>query len=102
MVQNKRQGRQNTLVYTEDSDLYDIIFLNDDFTTMDFVIDVLRKVFFLNATIAATVMLNVHKKGSCIVGTYTLDIAQSKQQKAIAMAQQAGFPLRIKILPHKD
>lgn len=62
MVQNKRQGRQNTLVYTEDPDLYDIIFLNDDFTTMDFVIDVLRKVFFLNATIAATVMLSVHKK----------------------------------------
>lgn len=102
MEQNKEQGSQKTLVNTEDPDLYDVVFLNDDFTTMDFVIEVLRKVFFMNATVATTVMLSVHKKGSCIVGTYTLDTAQSKQQKAIAMAQQAGFPLRIKIQPHKD
>jgi ATP-dependent Clp protease adaptor protein ClpS len=47
-------------------------------------------------------MMTIHKNGSCIVGTYNLDIAQSKQQKAIEMAQEAGFPLRIKIQPHKD
>jgi ATP-dependent clp protease adaptor protein clpS len=69
---------------------------------MDFVIEVLKKVFFHNGTVATTIMVTIHKKGSCVVGTYILDIAQSKQQKAIEMAQKAGIPLRIKIQPHKD
>ena len=47
-------------------------------------------------------MMTIHKKGSCVVGTYNLDIAQSKQQKAIEMAQKAGYLLRITIKPHKD
>ena len=62
----------------------------------------LKKVFYHNGTIATTIMLTIHKKGSCVVGTYSLDIAQSKQQKAIEMAQKAGYPLRITIKPHKD
>lgn len=102
MGQNKEQNSTRTLVAANDSDMYDVIFLNDDFTSMEFVVEVLKKVFFHNPTVATTIMLNVHKKGSCIVGTYTLDTAQSKQQKAITMAQQAGFPLRIKIQPHKE
>lgn len=100
MEQNKEQGSQKTLIYTEEPELYDVIFLNDDFTTMDFVIEVLRNVFFIDATLAVAIMLDVHKKGASTVGTYTFDIALSKQQKATAMARQEGFPLRIKVEPH--
>ena len=102
MEQNKEHHGTRTLVSTTEPDVYDVIFLNDDFKTMDFVVEVLKKVFYHNATIATTIMLTIHKKGSCVVGTYSLDIAQSKQQKAIEMAQKAGYPLRITIKPHKD
>ena len=102
MEQNKEQFGTKTLVTTNEPNDYDVIFLNDDFTTMDFVVDVLKKVFFHNGTVATSMMFTIHKKGACVVGTYHLDIAQSKQQKAIDMAQKAGFPLRIKLQPHKD
>lgn len=102
MEQNKECREVHTMSSTNEPDNYDVIFLNDDFTTMDFVVEVLKKVFFHNGTVATTIMLTIHKKGSCVVGTYNLDIAQSKQQKAIEMAQKAGFPLRIKLQPHKD
>lgn len=102
MEQNKEQHGVQTLTLTKNPDNYDVIFLNDNFTTMDFVIEVLKKVFFHNGTVATTIMVTIHKKGYCVVGTYILDIAQSKQQKAIEMAQKAGIPLRIKIQPHKD
>lgn len=102
MEQNKEQHGVKSLVSVSEPDVYDVIFLNDDFTTMDFVVEVLKKVFYHNGTIATTIMLTIHKKGSCVVGTYSLDIAQSKQQKAIEMAQKAGYPLRITIKPHKD
>lgn len=102
MEQNKEQHVVQAMASTKEPDKYDVVFLNDDFTTMDFVVEVLKKVFFYNGTVATTIMMTIHKNGSCIVGTYNLDIAQSKQQKAIEMAQEAGFPLRIKIQPHKD
>lgn len=101
MEENK--GQQSSLTYSkvEEPDLYDVVMLNDDFTTMDFVVDVLKKVFFHESTVATTIMLTIHKKGLSVVGTYSLDVAQSKLQKALKMAQSAGYPLRIKIQPHK-
>ena len=69
MEQNKEQFGTKTLVTTNEPDDYDVIFLNDDFTTMDFVVEVLKKVFFHNGTIATTMMMTIHKKGSCVVGT---------------------------------
>lgn len=91
MEQNKEQHGVQTLTLTKNPDNYDVIFLNDNFTNSHH-----------NSGCNGPVMVTIHKKGSCVVGTYILDIAQSKQQKAIEMAQKAGFPLRIKIQPHKD
>ena len=102
MEQEKEQLVIRTHVTTNEPEDYDVIILNDDFTTMDFVVEVLKKVFFHNGTIATSIMRTIQKKGSCVVGTYKLDIAQSKQQKAIEMAQKAGYLLRITIKPHKD
>ena len=102
MEQNKELHGTRTLASTTEPGVYDVIILNDDFTTMDFVVEVLKKVFFHNGTIATSIMRTIQKKGSCVVGTYKLDIAQSKQQKAIEMAQKAGYLLRITIKPHKD
>ncbi|NPD82415.1 ATP-dependent Clp protease adaptor ClpS [Prevotella sp. PINT] len=90
-----------TRVRDEEPDMYDVVMLNDDFTTMDFVVEVLRTVFFHNRPAAERIMLAIHKKGQSVVGTYILDIAESKQHKAMQMAQAEGFPLRVKVQPHK-
>ena len=78
---------------------YKVILYNDDFTTMEFVVMLLMKVFNKNETEAETLMLQVHHSGQAVVGVYSLDIAATKVQKATQMADEAGFPLRIALLP---
>lgn len=62
MEQNKEQYSVRSLASTNEPEVYDVIFLNDDFTTMDFVVEVLKKVFFHNGTVATSIMLTIHKK----------------------------------------
>ena len=78
---------------------YKVVLYNDDFTTMEFVVMLLMKVFNKNETDAETLMLQVHHSGQAVVGVYSLDIAATKVQKATQMADEAGFPLRIVLLP---
>ena len=70
---------------------------NDDFTPMDFVVDVLTKIFNKEYEDAVTIMMSVHKSGKGIVGNYSYDIAHSKTEKAIRMAREEGYPFRIKV-----
>lgn len=79
-----------------------VILHNDDFTTMDFVVKVLRTVFFKSDIEAEALMLQVHNTGKAVVGVYPYDIAQSKKQKATAMARAEGFPLRITCQPEGE
>lgn len=74
---------------------YKVIIFNDDFTTMDFVVKVLREVFFKLLPEAQALMLAVHKSGQAVVGIYSLDIAKSKVKKATDMARKENFPLRL-------
>jgi ATP-dependent Clp protease adaptor protein ClpS len=101
MEQHKEQNSSFAYNQVDEPKLYDVIILNDDSTTMDFVVDILKRVFYYEATLATTIMLTIHRKGFCVVGTYNLDIAQSKQKKATDLAQSLGFPLRVKIQPHQ-
>lgn len=81
---------------------YKVIFHNDDFTTMEFVVKVLEQVFFIDSQKAETLMLHIHHAGKAVVGIYTYDIAVSKANKATDMARTEGFPLRISIEPEED
>jgi ATP-dependent Clp protease adaptor protein ClpS len=101
MEQHKEQNSSFAYNQVDEPKLYDVIILNDNSTTMDFVVDILKRVFYYEATLATTIMLTIHRKGFCVVGTYNLDIAQSKQKKATDLAQSLGFPLRVKIQPHQ-
>ncbi|MDE7413683.1 MAG: ATP-dependent Clp protease adaptor ClpS [Muribaculaceae bacterium] len=76
---------------------YDVVFHNDDFTTMDFVIQVLKDVFLKSEIDAFSLMMDVHKSGKAIVGSYSYDIAMSKRDKAMALASAEGFPLKITV-----
>lgn len=74
-----------------------VIFYNDDFTTKDFVVDVLVNVFNKGTPEATDLMEKVHKAGSAVVGSYTYDIALSRTNVTTQLARKNGFPLRVEI-----
>jgi ATP-dependent Clp protease adaptor protein ClpS len=74
--------------------LYRVILHNDDYTTMDFVIEILISVFHKPAAEATRIMLDVHKKGKGICGAYHYDIAATKVAQVHKLACQRGFPLK--------
>jgi len=71
-----------------------VILLNDDFTTMEFVVSVLMTIFHKSLQDATKIMIDVHRKGRGIVGEYCYDIAATKINQVHALARQMGFPLR--------
>lgn len=73
---------------------YGVFLLNDDYTTMDFVVSVLKEIFLLNEEQSVAVMLLVHHEGKGLCGTYTRDIAQTKQQQVMQRAKAEGHPLQ--------
>lgn len=72
---------------------YGVFLLNDDYTTMDFVVSVLIDIFQMPEARAVAVMLEVHQQGRGLCGIYTFDIAQTKQHQVISTAEAEGFPL---------
>ena len=74
---------------------YHVIFLNDDTTPMDFVTELLIQIFKHSNEVAQKIMLQIHEKGSAIVGTYLFEIAEQKTTEATLCARQQGFPLGI-------
>ncbi len=74
-----------------------VVFLNDDFTTMEFVVHVLMTVFFKTPSEAETIMMAVHRQGRGVAGIYPADIAYSKANKVTALARQEGAPLRVTV-----
>ena len=76
---------------------YNVIFYNDDFTPMDFVVDILMHIFDKPQPEAVELMMKVHKEGKAVAGTYSLDIAASKANKATRMAKQEDYPLKISV-----
>ena len=79
---------------TRQPDEYRVVLLNDDFTTMEFVVAVIMSVFHRDMFEATRIMLDVHKKGKGVVGTYTYDIAATKISRVHSMARENGFPLK--------
>jgi ATP-dependent Clp protease adaptor protein ClpS len=78
---------------------YRVILLNDDYTTMDFVVEVLMVIFHKSAGDANKIMLDVHKKGKGMVGQYPWDIAATKAEQVHTAARENEFPLRCIVEP---
>jgi ATP-dependent Clp protease adaptor protein ClpS len=74
-----------------------VIFLNDDSTPMNFVIQVLIEIFRHTEETAEDVTMQVHETGSGIAGIYSFEIAEAKAVEATNLARQNGFPLQIKL-----
>ena len=76
---------------------YKVIIYNDDFTTMEFVVMILKQVFFKSEEEAQALMLQVHHSDKAVVGIYSNDIVVSKARKATTMARAQGYPLRLTV-----
>jgi len=74
--------------------LYKVLLLNDDYTTMDFVVEVLRFVFHKSVEDATRIMLNVHRRGVGICGIYPFEVAETKVNTVENLARENGFPLK--------
>lgn len=74
--------------------LYMVLMHNDDYTTMEFVVEILQEVFSKTLPEANRIMLNIHQKGVGLCGAYPLEVGETKVAKVHALAQDAGFPLR--------
>jgi len=73
--------------------LYQVLLINDDFTPMEFVVDILQGVFGMERTRATQVMLEVHTKGKGVCGLFTYEIAETKVAQVMSIAQQHQHPL---------
>jgi len=78
----------------KEPDMYRVLLLNDDYTTQDFVIEVLVKIFHKQPVDATRIMLDVHKKGRGMVGLYPFDIANTKVHQVRNLAKQREYPLK--------
>ena len=102
MPQEQSQIRERQKTNLREPRRYKVIIHNDDFTTMEFVVMILKEVFFLSEENAQALMLQVHHSDKAVVGIYTYDIALSKAQKATNMARENGFPLRLTVEPEEN
>ncbi len=82
---------------TKPPKMYKVKLLNDDFTTMEFVIEVLQLFFSKSTEQAMQIMLKVHNEGSAVCGLYPRDIAETKVSQVMGYATQHGHPLRCRM-----
>ena len=73
--------------------LYRVVLINDDYTPMEFVVDILESVFGMERTRATQVMLEVHTKGKGVCGVYNFEIAETKVAQVMTIAKQHQHPL---------
>ncbi|MEE8541001.1 MAG: ATP-dependent Clp protease adapter ClpS [Desulfobacterales bacterium] len=74
--------------------MYKVFLLNDDYTTMDFVVEVLMFVFQKSLEEATQIMLNIHKRGMGLCGIYSFEIAETKVDTVHTFARERDFPLK--------
>lgn len=78
---------------------YKVIFHNDDYTTMEFVVDALKVFFHKTDAEAMHIMLTVHKMGAAVAGVFTRDVAETKAQQVMDYARENGMPLLLTTEP---
>lgn len=74
---------------------YQVLIYNDDFTPMDFVVEVLVQIFEKDTDSAVALMMSIHKGNYAVAGVYPKDIAQTKAMEAVQWAREEGYPLKV-------
>lgn len=94
-MSNETKLQDKTTFEVKKPRMYKVIIYNDDYTTMDFVVEVLVSVFLKDVPDAVKIMFNVHKNGSGVAGIYSYDIAATKIKQTQGMADKSGYPLKL-------
>ena len=79
---------------TQTPKMFRVVLLNDDYTTMEFVVSVLESVFQKSPAESYRLMMQVHTQGRAVCGTYTYEIAETKVGSVRDLATREGFPLQ--------
>jgi ATP-dependent Clp protease adaptor protein ClpS len=99
----ERRGEGSTSLKTRQKTkkprLYKVVVHNDDYTTQEFVVEVMMRYFLKGPEEARQLMLFVHTKGRAVVGAYSHDVAESKVEKVTRVARESGHPLLLTMEP---
>jgi ATP-dependent Clp protease adaptor protein ClpS len=87
---------------TKKPPLYRVLFHNDNYTTMEFVVAVLEQVFHKSESEAVAIMLAVHNHGTGVAGIYTFDVAETKIRATEQLARENEFPLKLSMEPEES
>jgi ATP-dependent Clp protease adaptor protein ClpS len=85
---------ERTRQETKKPELYKVFLLNDDYTTMDFVVEILEDVFHKQPAEAFRIMMQVHTQGKGLCGVYPFEVAETKVATVVERARENGYPLR--------
>ena len=85
---------EKTTTVLKEPDQWKVLLLNDDYTPMDFVVEVLESVFHKSTSEAFRLMMQVHTQGSAIAGVYTHEVAETHVSTVVDLAQGSGYPLQ--------
>ena len=99
MSDTSTKNRTETKLKTARPKLHKVILINDDYTPRDFVVKILQSVFHLGEPQAESIMMTAHQKGAAVIAVYTREIAETRAEEAIDLAQQFGFPLMVTTEP---
>ena len=89
--------KERAEIKNEEPKLFNVILLNDDYTTMEFVLQILETLFQKSPAEAYRIMMHVHRNGRGLAGVYTWEVAETKAESVAALAADAGYPLRATI-----
>ena len=90
---------EETRQATKKPELFKVLLLNDDYTTMEFVVEILEDVFHKQPAEAHRIMMLVHTQGKGLCGVYPFEVAETKVDAVVERARQSGFPLRAAMEP---
>ena len=107
MTEKKRDDKEGAGVGLKDREKFKlqkprkfkVVFMNDNYTPVDFVAELLREVFQKSPDDAMAITMAVHKQGKGVAGVYTREIAETKAQKSVAISRKSGYPLLIETEP---
>lgn len=94
-MKEKTLSKEKNKIKAKKPNMYKVLLHNDDYTTMDFVVEILVSIFKKSPIDAAKIMYDVHKKGIGVAGMYSYDIALTKIRQVMVIAEESGFPLKL-------